>query len=165
VGYPAAEGNLWLLDTQTGSLAWCVQSKSVNDVPTCSPWAETPGDEAAYRWDPDAKKLIPLNDAARKKERQTTRLASALNEDASPHHGPLKRTEKNMGYRLGWTLYWVCLVLIAMYAMFWLAVLQGSTWETIRSDLSNWLTVLAVSSPVLILYGLGRGFRYVLSGE
>ena len=68
VGYPSAEGNLWLLDTQTGSLAWCVQAKSVNDVPTCSPWAKTPGDEAAYRWDPDAKKLIPLNDAARKKE-------------------------------------------------------------------------------------------------
>jgi hypothetical protein len=113
---------------------------------------------------PGCQKADPIERCSAKK-RQTSRLASALNEDASPHHGPLKRTEKNMGYRLGWTLYWVCLVLIAMYAMFWLAVLQGSTWETIRSDLSNWLTVLAVSSPVLILYGLGRGFRYVLSGE
>ena len=77
----------------------------------------------------------------------------------------LKRTEKNMGYRLGWTLYWVCLGLIAMYVLFWLAVLQGSTWEAIRSDLSEWKVLLAVSSPVLVLYGLGRAFRYVLSGE
>ena len=70
-----------------------------------------------------------------------------------------------MGYRLGCTLYWVCLVLIALYAMFWLAVLQGSSLEVIRSELSDWTTVLAVSSPVLALYGLGRAFRYVLSGE
>ena len=61
-----------------------------------------------------------------------------------------------MGYRLGWTLYWVCLGLIAMYVLFWLAVLQGSTWEAIRSDLSEWKVLLAVSSPVLVLYGLGR---------
>ena len=70
-----------------------------------------------------------------------------------------------MGYRLGWTLYWVCLVLIAMYAMFWLAVLQGSTWEIIRSDLSEWKVWLALFSPVIVLYGVGRAFRYVLSGE
>ena len=70
-----------------------------------------------------------------------------------------------MGYRLGWTLHWVCLVLITMYALFWLAVLQGSTWQVIRSDLSDWTVLLAVSSPVIVLYGLGRAFRYVLSGE
>ena len=70
-----------------------------------------------------------------------------------------------MGYRLGWTLYWVCLGLIAMYAMFWLAVLLGSSWQDIRGDLSNWTTVLAVSSPVIVLYGLGKALRYVLSGE
>jgi hypothetical protein len=70
-----------------------------------------------------------------------------------------------MGYRLGWTLYWVCLALIAMYAMFWLAVLQGSTWENIRSDLSEWKVWLALLSPVIVIYGLGRAFRYVLSGE
>ena len=52
-----------------------------------------------------------------------------------------------------------------MYVLFWLAVLQGSTWEAIRSDLSEWKVLLAVSSPVLVLYGLGRAFRYVLSGE
>ena len=70
-----------------------------------------------------------------------------------------------MGYRLGCTLYWVCLVLIALYAMFWLAVLQGSSLEVIRSELSDWTTVLTVSSPVLALYGLGRAFRYVLSAS
>ena len=66
-----------------------------------------------------------------------------------------------IAYRLGWVLYWTCLALAGVwvvffcYVTFWGGEKWGSTLETI----------LAFSIPMIILYGLGRAFRHVLSGE
>ena len=56
----------WLLNVKTGSLSKCV-SKSVDVVPVCSPWAEAPGKNPTYRYDEKTKKMIPMNESARKK--------------------------------------------------------------------------------------------------
>ena len=68
-------------------------------------------------------------------------------------------------YRLGWVLYWACLALIGLYAVFWMVVLQDASWDGIIGDLKHWNTVLVLTLPVVGLYALGRAFRYVLSGE
>ncbi len=68
-------------------------------------------------------------------------------------------------YRLGWVVYCTCIALIGLYVAYWLIVLRDTSWEGIVSDLSDWSVVLAVVLPALVLYGLGRAFRYVLSGE
>jgi hypothetical protein len=70
-----------------------------------------------------------------------------------------------MAYRLGWALYWTCIVLIGLYVLFWVVTLQGAIWEGILGDLSEWTVWLAVVAPALALYGLGRAFRYVLAGD
>jgi hypothetical protein len=70
-----------------------------------------------------------------------------------------------MAYRLGWVLYWACLMLIGLYGAYWLMVTRDASWEGIISDLSDWSVVFAVALPAVALYGLGRAFRYVLSGD
>jgi hypothetical protein len=72
---------------------------------------------------------------------------------------------EGMAYRLGWVLYWTCLALIGLYATFWLVVLQDASGTAIIDDLKDWSTILGLGLPVVGLYGLGRAFRYVLSGE
>jgi hypothetical protein len=61
------ESGVWLLNTRTGSLSKCV-FVSMEKPPECSPWANPPGDNPEYRYDVKTKKLIPMNEAARKKE-------------------------------------------------------------------------------------------------
>ncbi len=63
-------------------------------------------------------------------------------------------------YRLGWVLYWACLALTGL----WIAVWVGRFF-TDFAPLPFLLQVLIFWLPALILYGLGRAFRYVLSGE
>jgi hypothetical protein len=80
-----------------------------------------------------------------------------------------------MAYRLGWFLYWTCLSLAVVWslgggwAMFFLWVLPpgDSQLRAVAEEfLQNPIGILAVVGiTVLVLYGLGRGFRYVLSGE
>ncbi len=79
-----------------------------------------------------------------------------------------------MAYRLGWVLYWTCLSLAVLWslgggwALFFLWVLPpGDTQvRAVAEFLRNPIGILiAVGIPVLVLYGLGRGFRYFLSGE
>jgi len=80
-----------------------------------------------------------------------------------------------MPYRLGWVLYWTCLSLAVVWslgggwAMFFLWVLPpgDSQLRAVAQEfLQNPMGILAVVCiPVLVLYGLGRGFRYLLSGE
>ena len=61
-------------------------------------------------------------------------------------------------YRLGWVLYWSCLVLAALAVLYVGFVLWA--------DGALFSLRLAVSAvAVLLLYGLGRAVRYVLSGE
>jgi hypothetical protein len=62
--------SVWLLDTFTGSLSHC-EFQAVNKQPLCSPWALAPGDSPAYRYDPAAQKLVPMNDAARRKDAES----------------------------------------------------------------------------------------------
>ena len=63
-----------------------------------------------------------------------------------------------MAYRLGWVLYWTCLVLAA------LAVLYVGFVLWVDGTLFS-LGFVVLGVPALLLYGLGRAFRYVLSGE
>jgi hypothetical protein len=62
-----------------------------------------------------------------------------------------------IAYRLGWLLYLACLGLAGAFAadLAFLLLTQGGD--------PNYYWVPAVFA--LILYGLGRGFRYVLSGS
>lgn len=64
-------------------------------------------------------------------------------------------------YRLGWVLYWFCLLLAAL----WVAIVIFLFKELDR--IADWLIQdwgFCVGIP-LLLYGLGRAFRYVLSGK
>lgn len=62
--YPIDNGtSVWLLNVETGALSRCI-SESVNSAPICAPWAEPPGKNPEYRYDPKTKKLIPMNKAA-----------------------------------------------------------------------------------------------------
>ena len=61
-----------------------------------------------------------------------------------------------MAYRLGWVLYWTCLVLAGMWAVFFAYCIPWS---------ANLASLVIFAGPSLLLYGLGRGFRYVLSCE
>ena len=62
-------------------------------------------------------------------------------------------------YRLSWVLYWICLLLALMSGLYVLYVLAMTVnTGSILDLLAAWVAVLAV-------YGLGRAFRYVLSGE
>ena len=73
VPVPADPKSIWLVDTQTGSLTRC-EFQTVDTVPKCTPWATVPGESPAYRWDAETKKLIPMNEAARKDaERQISK--------------------------------------------------------------------------------------------
>jgi hypothetical protein len=68
-----------------------------------------------------------------------------------------------MAYRLGWVLYWLCLAIAGGWSAFviWVSMEPGG-FEDIRQ--SPYL-VLVMAIPVLVAYGLGRAFRYVLSGK
>jgi hypothetical protein len=63
-----------------------------------------------------------------------------------------------MAFRLGWVLYWTCLAIAAAYVLFML------TMVAIPYDRPFGIFAV-VGIPALVLYGLGRAFRYVLSGE
>jgi hypothetical protein len=68
-----------------------------------------------------------------------------------------------MARRLGWVLYWGCLVLAALWVLLSLAFIGA---EQITQGIAQKpLPSLVWFSPVLILYGLGRALRYVLSNE
>jgi hypothetical protein len=61
-----------------------------------------------------------------------------------------------MAIRLGWVLYWTCLALAGAWAVFFMAMVAMPL---------TWGSATVVGIPALVLYGLGRAFRYVLSGE
>ena len=69
-----------------------------------------------------------------------------------------------IAYRLGWVLYWACLVAAGAWMIFflWWAWVEPGVVEDIRQ--SPYLAVLA-AAPSLLLYGFGRATRYVLSAE
>ena len=61
-----------------------------------------------------------------------------------------------MACRLAWVLYWTCLALIPAWVLIVPLFVPLST---------NLASVLFLFVPALVLYGLGRAFRYILSGE
>ena len=71
-------------------------------------------------------------------------------------------------YRLGWVLYWACLALAGSWVLFlagWMAMVSGTVTEGVTQIIREPLSFLILFGiPVLALYGLGRAFRYVLSG-
>jgi hypothetical protein len=71
------------------------------------------------------------------------------------------QSTRGIGYRLGGFLYWSCLVLAVAWAVLVALVVGG------RGDLPrHWLFYLLVFfGPVVLLYGVGRAFRYILSEE
>jgi hypothetical protein len=66
--------------------------------------------------------------------------------------------------RLGWVLYWTCLTMaVAWAALFlWWAWVDPGVVDDIRG--SPYLAIV-VAAPSLVLSGLGRAFRYVLSAK
>ena len=61
--------SVWLLNVETGALSKCI-SESINESPICAPWAEPPGKNPEYRYERNTKKMIPMNQAARNKEKE-----------------------------------------------------------------------------------------------
>jgi hypothetical protein len=66
-----------------------------------------------------------------------------------------------IAYRSGRFLYWGCLVLVVAWAAFVALFVWG------RSDLTSHLLFYSLFFfvPMLLLYGIGRAFRYFLSGK
>jgi hypothetical protein len=74
-----------------------------------------------------------------------------------------------IAYRLGWAFYRVCLILIIV-SMFGMIALLGASKGTIPEMVSEVMReplayFIWFAIPVIALYGLGRAFRYFLSGE
>ena len=61
-----------------------------------------------------------------------------------------------MACRLGWVLYWTCLALIPAWVLIVPLFVAMPT---------NFASVLFLLIPALVLYGIGRAFRYVLAGD
>ena len=76
-----------------------------------------------------------------------------------------------ISYRSGWALYWLCLIAVGLWFAvwaIWMAFSQPSFGELPMSEwtLLAWAAAAAfVAVPALVIYGLGRAVRYVLSGE
>ncbi len=80
--------------------------------------------------------------------------AKVAKEEAASERG-------GMAYRLGWVLYWICFALAGGWAAFGLwAIITSFASDDI--GLRQWAMVVG---PSLLLYGLGRAFRYILSEE
>ena len=66
-----------------------------------------------------------------------------------------------MAYRLGWVLYWTCLAVAGVWVVIFCNVTfwGGVKWGSILDIISTF------SIPIILLYGIGRALRYVLSME
>jgi len=66
-------------------------------------------------------------------------------------------------FRLGWVLYWACLILAAAWVVSLSLVTISS--PAGPGQILVPITAAFIFVPAFVLYGLGRAFRYVLSGE
>src|SRR5262245_36289928 len=64
---------------------------------------------------------------------------------------------RGMAYRVGWVLYWTCVALTLVAAVVCVATYAS----THQADYQ----FLGAGVAAFVLYGLGRAFRYVLSGD
>jgi hypothetical protein len=70
------------------------------------------------------------------------------------------RVPKPGMHRLGWTLYWICLTLAAVWVLMSLQLFPIDYWSEMGVG-----RVVLWFSPVLVLYCLGRALRDALSYE
>jgi hypothetical protein len=109
--------------------------------------------------------MTPDSDDLERELRKNLKLRRELGAEAAKGIAALNAKQGGgIAYRLGWVLYWACLVLAGMWAVFflWLAVSDSGFEEVIRQ--SPYLAFV-FAAPPLLLYGLGRAFRYVLAGD
>jgi hypothetical protein len=66
-----------------------------------------------------------------------------------------------IAYRLGWVLYWTCLVIAAVWGLLLPVIDNFELVSNFPRD--PWGSLAVVGIPALLLYGLSRAFRYVLS--
>jgi hypothetical protein len=92
-------------------------------------------------------------------EQELRRNLELRHELGAVAEGQAPKQDRGIAYRLGWVLYWACLAVIALYWAWWAVRLIGTDWN----DWTFFPGLLGV--PALLLYGLGRAFRYVLSGQ
>ena len=69
------------------------------------------------------------------------------------------RIPKQGMHRLGWTLYWICLTLAAVWVLMSLQLVSTDDWSEMGLGIVIWF------SPVLVLYALGRALRDAISYE
>jgi hypothetical protein len=76
---------------------------------------------------------------------------------------------RGSAYRLGWVLYWLCVIPAAVLAaVLWTSAVSDAIqqeWWREFDLLSASLALLVIALPSLVLYALGRAVRYMLSGE
>jgi hypothetical protein len=99
-------------------------------------------------------------DELEKELRQNLKLRRELGVNAAKATAAIALEQRNrFAYRLGRFLYWAFLVLAVTWAGFVAFLASG------EDDLSrHWLFYLLVFSiPMLLLYGVGRALRFILS--
>ena len=67
-------------------------------------------------------------------------------------------------YRLGWVLYWSCLAMAAVPAFISVIALLTQLGVYSQNEFPS-DHILGGALMALVLYGIGRAFRHVLSGE
>jgi hypothetical protein len=97
-----------------------------------------------------------------KELRQNLKLRRELGVKAAKATAAIALEQRSkFAYRLGRFLYWACLVLALTWAGFVASIASD------QADLSkHWhFYLLAFAIPMLLLYGVGRGLRFILSEE
>ena len=96
--------------------------------------------------------------------RRNLKLRRELGAEAAKGKAALNAKQGGgVAYRLGWVLYWICLVLALLPALVPILVLLDELGLSASGFQRHFALVGALAA--LLLYGLGRAFRYVLSGE
>ena len=71
-----------------------------------------------------------------------------------------------MSHQLGWVLYLSCLAIALGWTLFFGFVVAVESEAGLLAAIRKDPTILAVAGiPALVLYGVGRAFRYALSKE
>jgi hypothetical protein len=95
--------------------------------------------------------------------RQNLKLRRELAAEVDKARDGSAKQSGGVAYRLGWVLYRFFLVLAAL----WLASIVATLvlWLLNLMQLPPFKDFLLSLVGILVLYGLGRAFRYVLSGK
>ena len=74
------------------------------------------------------------------------------------------KQDRGMVYRLGWVLYWTCLAMAALPAFISVIALLTQLGVYSQNEFPS-DHILGGALIALVLYGIGRAFRYILSAE